>query len=120
MAALGVQESDLEESFVRSGGRGGQNVNKTATCVMLLHRPSGLTVKCQTTRHQGQNRILARERLLDLLEARARNRADSIRDERERARRRNRRPSRAAKLRMLEHKARRSSKKTARRSVDAD
>ena len=46
MAALGVRESDLEESFVRSGGHGGQNVNKVSTCVMLLHRPTGVQVKC--------------------------------------------------------------------------
>src|ERR1035438_8524998 len=65
MAALGVREAELEESFVRSGGHGGQNVNKTATCVMLLHRPTGLQVKCQTTRHQGLNRFIARRILLD-------------------------------------------------------
>src|SRR5512136_2621327 len=69
MAALGVREADLDESFVRSGGHGGQNVNKTATCVMLLHRPSGLQVKCQATRQQGLNRFLARRLLLDKLEA---------------------------------------------------
>ena len=68
MAALGVRESDLEETFVRSGGHGGQNVNKTATCVMLLHRPTGLQVKCQTTRQQGLNRFIARRLLLDKIE----------------------------------------------------
>src|SRR5208337_2810481 len=68
MAALGVREADLEETFVRSGGHGGQNVNKTSTCVMLLHRPSGLQVKCQATRQQGLNRFLARRLLLDKIE----------------------------------------------------
>src|SRR6266498_5111338 len=69
MAALGVREVDVEESFVRSGGHGGQNVNKTATCVMLLHRPTGLQVKCQATRQQGLNRFIARRLLLDKIEA---------------------------------------------------
>src|ERR1700753_2599766 len=69
MAALGVKESDIEESFVRSGGHGGQNVNKTSTCVMLVHRPTGLQVKCQETRQQGLNRFIARRVLLDKIEA---------------------------------------------------
>src|SRR5213594_370766 len=69
MASLGVREADLAETFVRSGGHGGQNVNKTSTCVMLLHRPTGLQVKCQTTRQQALNRFLARRLLLDKIEA---------------------------------------------------
>ena len=68
MADLGVRESELEESFVRSGGHGGQNVNKVSTCVVLLHRPSGLQVKCQQTRQQGLNRFIARRLLLDKIE----------------------------------------------------
>ncbi|MGO8699081.1 MAG: peptide chain release factor family protein [Limisphaerales bacterium] len=69
MAALGAREPDIEESFVRSGGHGGQDVNKSATCVMLLHRRLGLLqVNCQTTRRQGLNPFIARRILLDKIE----------------------------------------------------
>lgn len=70
MAACGLAESDLEESFVRSGGPGGQHVNRTETCVQLRHRPTGLEVKMQKARSQGLNRFYARRRLCELLEAR--------------------------------------------------
>src|SRR6185295_11621496 len=79
MSALGVRESDIEESFVRSGGHGGQNVNKVATCVMLIHRPSGVQVKCQETRQQGMNRFIARKLLLDKIESLRRERANAER-----------------------------------------
>src|SRR5207245_3419349 len=99
MAALGVNETDIEEAFVRSGGHGGQNVNKSATCVMLLHRPTGLQVKCQTTRQQGLNRFLARRVLLDKIEARQKGFVAAERAARERVRRQKRRRSRRAKQR---------------------
>ncbi|MBI2070770.1 MAG: peptide chain release factor-like protein [Elusimicrobia bacterium] len=66
MQRLGIREAEIEEHFVRSGGKGGQNVNKTATCVYLKHRPTGLEVKCQESRSQAINRFLARRILTDL------------------------------------------------------
>jgi peptide chain release factor len=120
MAALGVQEADLEETFVRSGGHGGQNVNKTATCVMLCHRPSGLQVKCQTTRQQGLNRFLARKLLIEKLEARRAERANTERARVEKLRRQKRRRSRGATERMLADKSRHAAKKAWRRPVGSE
>jgi len=120
MAALGVRECDLEESFVRSGGHGGQNVNKTSTCVMLLHRPTGLRVKCQTTRQQAMNRFLARRLLLDKLEERQKGFVAARRAEIEKIRRQKRKRSRRAKERMLANKARNSEKKRLRGAVPTD
>ena len=119
MAALGVRETDIAESFVRSGGHGGQNVNKTSTCVMLVHLPTGLQVKCQETRQQGLNRFLARKLLLDKLEARQKARQDAERARKEKLRRQKRGRSRAAKERILADKSHRSAKKASRRaSID--
>ncbi len=118
MAAAGVRESDIEESFVRSGGHGGQNVNKTSTCVMLLHRPTGLQVKCQETRQQGLNRFIARRLLVEKIEAMRRSRADAERARIEKARRQKLKRSRGAKERMLADKSRHSEKKRQRKSFE--
>lgn len=68
MAAAGVRDEDLRESFVRSGGPGGQKVNRTSTCVLLVHVPTGTEVKMQQERSQALNRFFARRRLCELLE----------------------------------------------------
>src|SRR3954467_12060722 len=101
---LGIRDEDLEEQFVRSGGKGGQNVNKVATCVVLLHRPSGIQVKCQQERSQGMNRYFARKLLADKIENDPRGRQSAQQQDFERVRRQKRRRSRRAKARMLADK----------------
>jgi protein subunit release factor B len=117
MAALDVREADIEESFVRSGGHGGQNVNKVSTCVMLVHRLTGVSVKCQATRQQGMNRFIARRLLLDKIEEKQKGFVATQRAEIEKIRRQKRKRSRRAKAKMLADKAHHSGKKALRRSV---
>src|SRR6516164_10861598 len=100
LAKLGVREEDLEESFVHSGGKGGQNVNKVATCVVLVHRPSGIAVKCQRERTQGANRLVARRMLADKIETARLGRQSARQQDAERIRRQKRRRSRRSKARM--------------------
>ena len=69
MAELQVREEDLEETFVRSSGNGGQHVNKTSSCVQLRHIPSGICVNASRERSQSINRFLARRELLERIEA---------------------------------------------------
>jgi protein subunit release factor B len=117
MEALGIREADLDEQFVRSGGKGGQNVNKVATCVVLAHRPSGLMVKCQAERSQAMNRFIARRLLCDKLDERQRGAASAAEQAREKIRRQKRRRSRRAKAKMLADKRMQSEKKAHRRPV---
>jgi len=68
MRHCGLLEGDIEEKFVHSGGAGGQKVNKTSTCVLLRHIPSGLSVKVQKSRSQGLNRYYARKQMCQMME----------------------------------------------------
>lgn len=114
LASLGIALADLEESFARSSGPGGQHVNKVSTAVTLRHRASGISVTVQDSRSQSANRQLARERLVDALETRRAAARQSRVDAREKRRRQNRPRPRGLKERILEGKRRRAQAKTRR------
>lgn len=116
MQALGIREEDLEEKFIRSGGHGGQNVNKVATCVWLKHRPSGIEVKVQRERSQAINRFLARRLLVEKLETERLGRLSAEQQRIAKIRRQKRRRSRRAKEKMLRTKHHRAMIKDFRRS----
>ena len=114
---LGVRTTDLKESFVRSSGSGGQKVNKTSTCVVLRHLPTGIEIKCQDSRHQNLNRFLARRRLAEKLEAHILKEKTEEQKRREKIRRQKRKRSKRAKEKMLQNKKKTSEKKKLRKKV---
>jgi protein subunit release factor B len=117
MGRLGVSEGDFRESFIRSSGPGGQKVNKSSSCVYLVHTPTGLSVKCQQERSQAMNRFLARRLLLDRIERLQRGMINAEKQRIEKIKRQKRRRSRRAKEKVLELKHMQSEKKTMRAKV---
>ena len=120
MELADLSDADIEETFVRGSGSGGQKINKTSSCVQLKHLPTGTIVRCQETRSREANRWLAREMLAErLLQARE-SALSARRQEEEKIRRQKRRRSRRQKARMLADKKHQSDKKALRRSVSPD
>jgi peptide chain release factor len=105
LRTLHIHEEDLEETFIRSSGPGGQHVNKTSTCVRLVHRPSGLSVKVQSSRSQGLNRFLARRLLADRLEQQLRGAESPQEQQRDKIRRQKQRRGRRTKQRLREQQS---------------
>ncbi len=120
MERLGILESDIDEKFIRSGGKGGQNVNKLATCVYVRHRPTGIEVKCQQERSQLLNRFLARRLLADKIESRILGKKSEEQQRIEKLRRQKRKRSKRAKEKVLETKRQQSEKKAFRAPVRHD
>lgn len=115
MEKAGMKESDLEEHFIRSGGPGGQHVNKTSTCVVLRHIPTGLEVRCQQERSQSMNRFLARRMLAEKMEQVIQGRASEEAARRAKIRRQKARRSRKTQAKILADKRQHAEKKRLRR-----
>jgi protein subunit release factor B len=120
MLGLGITDDNLLEKFIQGSGSGGQKVNKTASCVQLIHGPSGISIKCQRGRSRELNRYYARKELCEQIEehklgvlSRRRQVADKIR-------RQKRRRSRRQKEKILVGKRKQSQKKVLRKRVDED
>ena len=120
MRKLQISETDMQESFARSSGPGGQNVNKVSTAVTLRHLPTGISVTVQDSRSQAVNRKLARERLLGAIEStrEGQRTAEIAKCEKER-RRKSPRPA-ALKKKILESKRRRAELKKQRTKIKLD
>jgi protein subunit release factor B len=114
---LGIREEDLAESFIRSRGKGGQNVNKVSSCVVLLHRPTGTQVRCEQERSQALNRFHARRRLADKIERQILGEVSAEAARIARLRRQKRRRSRRAQEKMLQAKHARAATKALRARV---
>jgi protein subunit release factor B len=120
MENLAVTEDEFRETFVRSSGPGGQKVNKTSSCVYLVHLPTGLSVKCQQERSQSLNRLLARRLLLDRIERLRTGLVAAEKMKAEKIRRQKRRRSRRAQEKMLTEKHIVSKKKELRAGINQD
>ena len=118
MQELGISEKDIIEKFIRSGGKGGQNVNKTSTCVYLKHIPTGIEVKVQKERTQALNRFLARRLLVQKIEEVFLKEKSELRQKIEKIRRQKRKRSKRAKEKILSDKKHQSIKKELRTVKD--
>lgn len=120
MQSLGICEADLQEKFIIGSGRGGQKLQKTASCVYLHHIPSGLEVKCQRTRSREDNRYHARKLLCDKMDLKLNQRQSEQQQLCEKIRRQKRKRSQRAKAKVLENKAKRSQTKELRKPPDIE
>lgn len=120
MRKLGIDEADLEERFIKGSGSGGQKINKTSSCVVLVHRPSGIEVRCQRERSQAMNRFFARRDLCEKIAEKVEGEKSRKQQEREKIRRQKRRKSRRQRAIMVDDKRKHGEKKSLRRKPAAD
>jgi len=115
MDELDIFEEDIQDKFILASGSGGQKVQKSASCVYLMHKPTGIELKCQESRSQSDNRFYARRRLCDKVEFLLNQEKSKEQQKIEKIRRQKRRRSKRAKEKILEAKSQRSEIKKSRK-----
>lgn len=120
MAALGIDEADCQESFIIGSGRGGQKLQKTASCVRLKHAPSNIEIKCQKSRYRETNRYYARYLLCEKIDARVNQEQSQQQQAIEKIRRQKRKRSRRAQAKILANKQKRGELKQSRQKPDVN
>ena len=118
MEELGITDNDLTEKFILGSGKGGQKVNKTASCVYLKHLPTGIEVKCQQERSRELNRYLARRELCEKIAYEIHQEKTKKRKEMEKIRQQKKRRSRRLKQKILEDKKKHSEVKKMRKKIE--
>ena len=119
MHKLQIFEKDIKEQFIHSSGPGGQNVNKVSSCVQLKHIPTGIIVKCQSSRAQSFNRQEARQLLIRKISfQQEKEKEEFIRNAQKLKRKKRNRPK-GIKEQILQNKHRQSEKKEQRRKINS-
>lgn len=116
-ARLSVNSADITEQFIAGGGKGGQKINKTSSCVLLKHVPTGIMVRCQKHREQSKNRLSAYKLLILKVEAQVMGEESTIAKKIFKIRKQKQKRSKRAKEKMLKDKAMRSEVKVLRAPV---
>lgn len=116
---LDISAGDIQESFVRGSGAGGQKINKTSSCVLLRHLPTGTEVRCQKHREQSKNRLSAYKLLILKIEAQILGKKSALAQKIHKLKKQKQRRSKKAKEKILTLKHQRSEVKATRKEVKA-
>lgn len=115
---LKIYPKDIEESFVLGSGAGGQKINKTASCVLLRHTPTGTEVRCQKHREQSKNRLSAYKLLFNKIEFNIKGVESEKAKKIHKLRKQKQRRSKKAKEKILEAKRQRAEIKKTRKPIN--
>ena len=116
-ASLHIFPQDITEQFIHGGGHGGQKINKTASCVLLRHVPTGIEVRVQKHREQSNNRISAYKLLILKIDEKVRGAASVRQRKIFKLKKQKQRRSRRSKEKMLQAKKLRGETKQLRKTV---